>query len=211
LSIKGIIFDFDGTLAHLNIDFEAMRQDVKKLAVELGHAQPWPDQGYLLEQVELVSGRLGDGFVHQAHRLIKERELAAARAGGLFPFTKSLIERAWRDGIKVGVVTRNCRDAVRLVFPDIQEACAAFISREDTERPKPDPGQIFSALDRMGLSPDQAVMVGDHPTDMAAGKAAGCRCIGVASGNTPAGGLREAGAEVVLPDASGLLKAIAGM
>jgi phosphoglycolate phosphatase len=210
LAISGIVFDFDGTLAHLNIDFEAMKQDVKDLAAKLGFDSDWPGKGYLLEQLELVAAQLGDGFAQKAHELIKDRELAAARAGGLFPFTRDLLNEARSGGMKLGVVTRNCRDAVNLVFPEIQEACHAFIPREATDRPKPDPGQIRSALALMGLEPEQAAMVGDHPTDMIAGKAAGCLCVGVISGNTRAGGLKKAGADLVLPDASGLLEALAG-
>ncbi|MEW5911060.1 MAG: HAD hydrolase-like protein, partial [Thermodesulfobacteriota bacterium] len=50
---------------------------------------------------------------------------------------------------------------------------------------------------------------GDHPTDVQAARAAGCLAVGVASGRVDAAGLSEAGAQVVLPDAAGVLEALA--
>ncbi len=211
MDIKGLIFDFDGTLAHLNIDFEAMRQDVCSLAREMGYLQAWPQSGFLLEQVELVAGRMGDGFHDRAHRLIQEREVRAARAGGLFPFTMKLLRQAAQRGYKLSVVSRNCRVAIKTVFPGIDEYCQAFLPREEAPRPKPHPGQVQDACVRLGLEPDQAAMVGDHPTDMMAGKAAGCFCVGVTSGRLGAAELEEAGAQMILSDASGLLAALERM
>lgn len=60
----------------------------------------------------------------------------------------------------------------------------------------------------MGLEPGRAAMVGDHPTDMQAAVAAGCLAVGVTSGRVDEAGLRQAGAQVVLPDAGGILEAL---
>jgi phosphoglycolate phosphatase len=48
-------------------------------------------------------------------------------------------------------------------------------------------------------------MVGDHPTDLAAGLAAGCLAVGVASGRVTRDDLAQAGAAFVLDNASTLL------
>ena len=211
MRIKGIIFDFDGTLAHLNIDFIAMREDVRALAKEMGYEKTWPTESFLLEQIETVSDLIGNGFHDRAHALIQEREVRAARASALFPFTLQLLEDAAKNGLKLGVVSRNCRAAIETVFPGIKDYCAAFLPREEAPRPKPHPGQVLDACARLGLEPGQAAMVGDHPTDMMAGQAAGCCCIGVTSGRLGGSELKEAGAQIVLPDASKLLEAIAAL
>ena len=210
MPLKGLIFDFDGTLAHLNIDFQAMRDDVCDLAREMGYDRPWPHEGYLLEQVKVVTARLGDDFNARAHDVIQAREVKAARESSLFSFTLELLAKAEESGFGIGVVSRNCRAAIMTAFPRINEYCRVFLPREEAPRPKPHPGQVLDACARLNLEPAEAAMIGDHPTDMTAGKAAGCLCIGVTTGRQSASELKEAGAVMVLDDASGLLEAIAG-
>ena len=49
-STKAFLFDFDGTLARLNIDFQALRLEVLALAREFGIQEPLlTDPPYLLE------------------------------------------------------------------------------------------------------------------------------------------------------------------
>lgn len=206
---RALIFDFDGTLAELNIDFAAMRAEVEVLARGLGLAGPWPGQGYLLEQVDLVAQRLGDGFARRAGQLIMERELAAARQGRLFAFTRELLAQARARGYGLAIISRNCGPAIRLVFPQVDQACDVFLPRETVAQTKPHPGHPLEALKRLGLPPREAALIGDHPTDLQAALAAGCLPVGVASGRVPMAQLWQAGAALVLPDASGLLQALA--
>ncbi|MFH1035804.1 MAG: HAD hydrolase-like protein [Pseudomonadota bacterium] len=205
---QALIFDFDGTLAELNIDFAAMRAEVEALARGLGLAGPWPGQGYLLEQVEAVALALGDGFAARAGQLIMERELAAARQGRLFDFTPGLLERARAQGLSLAIISRNCGPAIRLVYPQVDQACQVFLPREAVPRTKPDPGHPLEALRRLGLAPGNAALIGDHPSDMQTALAAGCLPVGVASGRVGRDELLAAGAALVLPDASSLLDAL---
>lgn len=206
MDIQGIIFDFDGTLAELNLDFGLMARRVEELARREGFAGPWPS-GYLLEVVELVSDRMGDGFAGRAERVIEAVELEAAGRGRLFPFTRPLLAQGRERGLCLGVVSRNCGAAIRHLLPEADQL-DAFLPRERAPKPKPHPDQIWDACRQMGLDPGRAAMVGDHPTDMQAAVAAGCLAVGVTSGRVDAAGLREAGAAVVLPDAGEILEAL---
>jgi phosphoglycolate phosphatase len=205
MSIAALIFDFDGTLAELTIDFMAMRDEVQAAAHARGFAAPWPGQGYLLEQVQIVAQALGNGFADQAQEIIMAREMASAAQGRLFPFTTSLLARARQRGLGLAVISRNCGPAIRLVFPGIDQACDVFLPREAAPHLKPHPGHVTAALEGLGVAPAQAAMVGDHPTDLAAGLAAGCLAVGVASGRVTRDDLAQAGAAFVLDNASTLL------
>lgn len=58
---------------------------------------------------------------------------------------------------------------------------------------KPEPHLLTAAMERMGLSPDQCIMVGDSiDTDVAAAEAAGVRSVLVLSGNTTERDLKSA-------------------
>ncbi|MFH2128352.1 MAG: HAD family hydrolase [Pseudomonadota bacterium] len=206
MDIQGIIFDFDGTLAELNLDFGLMARRVEELARREGFAGPWPS-GYLLEVVKLVSDRMGDGFAGRAELVIEAVELEAAGRGRLFPFTRPMLAQGRERGLSLGVVSRNCGAAIRHLLPEADQL-NAFLPRERAPRPKPHPDQRWDACRQMGLDPGQAAMVGDHPTDMQAAVAAGCLAVGVTSGRVDEAGLREAGATVVLPDAGEILGAL---
>ena len=202
--LAALLFDFDGTLAELNLDFEDMRARVQELARAQGYADPWPP-GYLLEAVEQVGQRLGPGFVRQAAELIQDLELAAARQARLFPFTTPLLDRARRQGLGVAVISRNCGPAIEMVFPQVAEQGRVFLPREAVDNPKPHPEHLLAACRVLGVPPERAALVGDHPLDVQTALAAGCRAIAVASGRIPAHKLQEAGAHLVLPDASAIL------
>jgi|SRR5579884_390757 len=71
---------------------------------------------------------------------------------------------------------------------------------------KPRPGLLFQARNELGVELADAIVVGDHPTDIEAGRRAGCRSILVLSGRTeevPADlllGADSAGCSAVVPD-----------
>lgn len=206
--IGALVFDFDGTLAELNIDFAELGRQVRDLARRRGFAGPWPE-GYLLEQVEAVAARLGNGFSAEAQALIQAGELEAAGRGRLFAYTRPLLAAAAGRGLGVAIISRNCGPAIRRVFPDIASAVGAFLPREAVVRVKPDPAHALAALAALGVEPARAALIGDHPVDLATAHAAGCLAVGVATGRVDMAGLGQAGADLVLPDAAGLLEALA--
>jgi HAD superfamily hydrolase (TIGR01509 family) len=53
----------------------------------------------------------------------------------------------------------------------------AAITRDDYAEPKPRPDAYYTALERLGLTPDQCVAVEDSPRGAAAATAAGLRCL----------------------------------
>lgn len=207
MRLKGIIFDFDGTLAELKIDFALLREELKNLARDAGYQSPWPNS-YVLEEVEEVAAELGDSYLQKAMTHIQTRELEASAQGSLFPYTLPLMQAAKAKGLVLAIITRNCDAAVRQVMPQIDELCHAFLPREATPRPKPHPAHVDAALKAMGLTGPQTALVGDHPLDVKSGQHAGCYTVGVATGRMTTQDLQKAGADLVLPDASKLLDAL---
>ncbi len=58
ISIETIIFDFDGTLAKLNIDFKQMRDTVLKLISSYGIEQNNVQTDFVLEMINIVKNIL---------------------------------------------------------------------------------------------------------------------------------------------------------
>ncbi|KIX16079.1 HAD family hydrolase [Dethiosulfatarculus sandiegensis] len=202
--IKGLIFDFDGTLAELNIDFSVISERVRQTAAQMGYVDPWPD-GYLLEAVQIVSSSLGNGFKNKALDIIQAAEIRAAEKGALFPFTLDLLARLRRKSLGLAIVSRNCDAAIRTVFPEIKSHCDSFIPRDLAIRTKPHPGHIEQAAKELGLKTDQTLVIGDHPMDIKSAQAAHAGSVGVATGRISLAELEQSGADHVLANAGELL------
>lgn len=200
--IQSVVFDFDGTLAELHLDFAEMKRRLEELASEYLDGAQEPLGQPALELLESIGSTiqakdraLAQQFRDRAHSLIMDMELEAAARGALFPFTRRILRGLTRRGIKIAVITRNCQEAVTRVFPDIHLHCAAFLSREDVARVKPDPQHLLQALADLAMPTATALMVGDHPLDIQTGKRAGTLTAGVATGNTSQADLFKCGAD----------------
>jgi phosphoglycolate phosphatase len=207
--MRAVIFDFDGTLAVLNIDFSLMKERVFEVMKGFGVDEGSIRETYLLEIIDEVTQHLcennpaaADRFYEEAHRILHAIELRAAEEGRLLPGTTSTLEQLRRKGMKVGIVTRNCEDAVRKVFPRIDHFCDVFVSRNSTKRVKPHPEHLMRVMKTLGVRGEETVMVGDHTLDVQAGKKVGMMTVGVLTGRIKRGEFKRAGADTVLEDAT---------
>jgi phosphoglycolate phosphatase len=208
-AIKAVIFDFDGTLAVLNIDFSSMRERVFDLIRRSGIEEAAIQEKYLLEIIDEVyemflekSPSGAETFYQESHDILHEVEMKAAEKGRLIPGAGGTLKGLREKGIKVGIITRNCEDAVRKVFPEIDDFCDIFVSRNSVKKVKPHPDHLTRVMDSLKVSGEEAMMVGDHIIDIQAGKRVGMKTIGVLTGRTKKEEFEKAGASYILRDAS---------
>jgi phosphoglycolate phosphatase len=212
-TLRTVVFDFDGTLALLNIDFQEMRGDILDLAASYGILRDGMDGLFVLEMIEEVRQRIGrtcpgkqEAFSGLALKRVSERELTGAANGCLFPGVKEMLLELRRRGIKTGILTRNCLEAIMRVFPDVRSYCDAVVTREDTPRVKPDPEHMRVVLRRLNENAGLSAMVGDHPMDISVGREVGAFTIGVLTGYSSFEDLHDAGADMILQRASEITK-----
>lgn len=209
--IECIVFDFDGTLAKLTIDFDDMRNQVADLAQKHLGYRPEHNGRPVLEWIEELSITLRkgpglDGFGDQARELVTHIEKEAAKKGRIFSFTNALFRNLSGMGVKTAVITRNCRDAVAAAHPTLHTLTGAVLTRDDVVRVKPDPAHIQAALRLVEADAERTLMVGDHPMDIATGKRAGTMTAGVLSGSGDMGAMLSSGADMVVRNAGVLIK-----
>jgi phosphoglycolate phosphatase len=204
---KAAIFDFDGTLAVLNIDFSLMRERVFGLIRQYRIKEDSIKERYLLEIIDEVYPIIGKGnsssakeFYEKAHQILHEVEMNAAKEGKLIPGVEKTLNALRQRGMKVGIITRNCEEAVRNVFPEINDYCDAFISRDSVGNVKPHPDHLNSMLEALKVSGGDSIMVGDHLIDIQAGKGTGMITVGVLTGRIKRNEFEEAGADYILKD-----------
>jgi phosphoglycolate phosphatase len=213
--IKTIIFDFDGTLAKLNIDFQIMRNAVIDIISVYGVDQDKLHTGFVLEMIDGAfdilnrrSPRQARNFLAETNTVIENIEIEAAENGELFGRTKELLQSLQLMNISCGIITRNCARAIKIVFPDILSYCPVVVCRDDVNKVKPHPEHISLALTKLGSSTPSTLMVGDHPIDIKTGHNAGTKTCGVLTGRCKRNDFIEAGADIVLPQAADLLNII---
>ena len=210
--LDAIIFDFDGTLADVPLDFELMKRKIAALGEVFLGQRPEPDDtpalewlSALVDQVMAVDEAEGKEFRSRGRLVIAAMELDAARTGRLFEFTRPGLTLLAQRGVAAGIITRNISAAVRAVFPDVDDLTRVFIPREETDRLKPDPDHLLRALDAVGADPARSLMVGDHPMDVRTGLNAGTLTAGVTSGRMTAADFAPLNPTYVEPDVAALL------
>ena len=178
--IRAWLFDFDGTLVEPSIDFDAMRRAVLEVVARYGLDPDPLARMYTLELIGLVEADLaqkGDGqtraFVREAEEAIVAIEVEAARNVSAYQGAPDMLRRLMALGYRVGIVTRNCRAAVEQVVARNDIRCDVLLTRDDVAQVKPDPRHLLAALAALDVPPQQAAMCGDHPMDIAAGRAIG--------------------------------------
>ncbi|MGA2106831.1 MAG: HAD family hydrolase [Syntrophorhabdales bacterium] len=203
---RAAIFDFDGTLIELTLDFSDLRRHVERLALTYVPQAfiRGLDGLYMLEMIDEVEKKLGTpgaAFRQEAYTILRDLEVKAAQGTAVYPYTREVLTALRGRGVKIGVMTRNCAQAVRTVFPDMDAYVDAMVTREDVRPVKPHPAHVGAVLELLGrVDPVEAILVGDHPTDIFAGIAAGTTTVGVLTGRTERADFEKAGAAFVVRD-----------
>ncbi|HEY3398744.1 MAG TPA: HAD-IA family hydrolase [Armatimonadota bacterium] len=212
---RALVFDFDGTLVDSRIDFPLMRERV------LVHLSAWglkPDPAVemlILETIHWARKNLratsplrADQYFAEAMALLWEIERPFCNQARLFPGVADALRAAATAGVSLGIITRNSRAGVGLVMARNPLPIAVIVTRDDLMDVKPHPRHLLQALQAMDVPAAQTWLIGDHPTDVACGLAAGAHAGAVLTGGTPAAALLAAGAELVCPDSASLVHAL---
>jgi len=208
--LEAVIFDYDGTLVHLNIDFSVMRQGVEKFLADYGIEPTALKELYILEMIDEAARLISEGnpsegpcFYHKAHELVTEHEVRAAEKGKILPGVINMLRLLEKQGVKIGIITRNCNKAVKIVFPNIEDFCDVFIPRDYVTRVKPHPDHLAVTMKKMAVNnPACCLTVGDHVLDIEVGKYMGMKTAGVLTGKATRRDFVEAGADFIFDDAT---------
>jgi membrane protein len=206
--LKAILFDIDGTLVDSN-DLHVLAWD--EVFRSAGHEfdrQALHDQigkgadnyvpALLPGVAEDEAERLGD-----AHgRIYKEKHLPTAKP---FPGARDLLQRCKEVGYKVVLASSASGEELQhyLKLLDAGDLVDSHTSADDVGCSKPCPDIFDTARQKIGVAPDEALVIGDTPYDIEAAAKAGIKTIAVRSGKFPDEAL--AGAMAIFDDVAQLL------
>lgn len=207
--LKALLFDIDGTLVdsndlHVLAWDEAFRDaghafDRATLHDHIGKGADNYVPSLLPEVSEDEAERLGD-----AHgRIYKERYLPQVRP---FPHARDLLKRSRQAGYKVVLASSASGEELEhyLKLLDAADLVDAHTSADDVGCSKPCPDIFDTARRKIGVTPDEALVIGDTPYDMEAAAKAGMRALAVRSGKFPDD--RLSGAVAIFDDVAELFR-----
>ena len=179
-ALRAALFDLDGTLVQTHIDFPAMTRAMQALAREAGVPESVTEGKDILSLVEAaaedLTGRSGDGagLRRVAFAQLEAMEVEGCARPILLPGTLELLTELTGRGVRVGVVTRNCRRVSVGLLARFALPHHLLLTRDDVAKTKPNPEHLWEALRLLSEAPESSVMVGDHWMDVQAGQRAGC-------------------------------------
>lgn len=205
MTFKAMLFDLDGVIA----DNMPLHRSVWRgfLATHDFH----PDDAALRaldgrRAADIIGHFFGALPEEQVVVLAKERELLyRARleaeplhaVPGAIALLNALAEAGVPRVLATSAVPGNVEVALQRL--GLEEAFTARVTAADVSRGKPDPQVYLLAAERAGVAPTDCLVAEDALPGLAAGRAAGCRCLGIGT-SEPLEALTAAGAEWAIPD-----------
>ena len=118
-----------------------------------------------------------------------------------------MIENLRNDGVKTAVVTNKMHEAaediVRIFFGELIDVT---LGQVDGVAQKPQPDGINLVLEKLGVSKEKAVYVGDSEVDCITAKNADIPCVGVTWGFRDKDVLVENGADIIVDSPEDIIK-----
>ncbi|MFW9962163.1 MAG: HAD family hydrolase [Candidatus Sifarchaeia archaeon] len=213
------MFDMDGTITHLTLPLEDMRNDTKEYYLSKGLP---PNLLEPADGISSTTGKARDYFLNngftaeewtvmevEVDRILSQHEGFAADTATPIEGSLEIAKELRSLGFKIAILTNNGRPALDKIMKQIplQENFDIIQTRHESPKPKPFPDGLLKIASDLGVSPNEVVYVGDALIDATAAKRAGIEFWGVVTGETASDVLYNAGASKVFTSLKGVFEA----
>ncbi|MFB6120561.1 MAG: HAD family hydrolase [Halobacteriaceae archaeon] len=173
-----VVYDLDGTLVRLRVDWDAVAADLRNMLVDAGHDAEG-DAWDCLAAAESV------GLYDAAHERIAAHEHEGARDSVRLAVADELPTL----NTAVGVCSLNAERAVRAALDrhDLTQYVDSVVARGTIPERKPRPEPLLRAVRELGAVPSNALFVGDSASDEETARRAGTDFAYVGDGPTDVG------------------------
>jgi beta-phosphoglucomutase family hydrolase len=183
---RAVIWDLDGTLIDSSAyHWEAWQTVMAAERFTLTYEQFVADFGKRND--EILRGRLGADLAEREISRIslakeeKYRELVRVKGLELLAGVRFWLEKLKSSGWMQALGTSAPMGNIDAVFAalEIERYFDAIISSEEVKRGKPHPDVFLAAAEKMGLAPQNCIVIEDAPAGIEAAHRAGMKAIGV--------------------------------
>ncbi len=187
--IKGVLLDIDGTLvlsndaharswvaAFAHFDYEIAYYKVRRL-IGMGGDKLMPQ---LVPGLESESEN-GQQISNYRSKIFLDKYALKLKPA---PGSRALIKRLQKDGLKLMIASSAKDKELKslLQAAHVDDLLREATTSDDVDNSKPDPDIVHAALTKIGLPPQQVLMLGDTPYDLEAVSKAGLALIALRCG-----------------------------
>jgi phosphoglycolate phosphatase len=180
MKCRALVFDLDGTLVDSIPD---LRAALNVMLAELRRRELTPDEvrcmigdgaRALVERALAATGTVTD-FEAAHQRFLRLYEGAPATLSRLYPGVATTLESLRASGARLAICTNKPQTATLRVLDafGIATSFDAVLGGDAVPFRKPDPRHLLAAIERLGATTSEAVMIGDNENDYAAARATG--------------------------------------
>ncbi len=216
MRIEAVIFDLDGTLAAFNLDYKALRAEVRgylmRAGVPASVIQVNESIFAMMQKTEIFyknNGKSEQAFQEaRAYSLaIAEKyEMEAAASTSLLPGATEALKALKKMKLKMGLCTTSSEAAASYILQrfKIYDYFGVVVPRDKVKRVKPDTEQFELVLKTLGVEPNAALIVGDSTVDMQSAKDLKAVAVGLPTGFSTIDQLMSNGANYIITSLSDL-------
>ena len=188
--LPALVFDFDGTLIEsapaLARCLNALLASYDRPTVPVAQVEQMIGNGVgkLVERGFRATGDLPDDLESAIERFIAIYRDTPADASPLYDGVMETLAGLHEAGYRMAICTNKLHGATVKILKGMGMAHFFPVVAGGDSFPvrKPDPGHLHGVLEQLGVSPADAIMIGDSPNDIGCAIAAGVRSIAVTYG-----------------------------
>ncbi|MBI4392873.1 MAG: HAD family phosphatase [Euryarchaeota archaeon] len=184
--LRAVIFDFDGVLIDsMTQHWRAYHATLMPFGIDLPRDEIFRREGgrsttIIRDILEKSGQRVSDAQVTmlaaEKNRLFRSYGAPRLSAGA-----EELVAFVKGRGVKVGLATGTTMENLRFLMPGTIHFFDAIYSADDKGPEKPDPAPYLETAKRLGVAPNECLVVENAPYGVQSALAAGCKTIAVAT------------------------------
>ena len=208
--IEAVIFDLDGTLAHFNLNFKALRSEVRGYLIRVHVPTSVLDVNEnifeMLKKAEIFfknrskSTQAFEEARSQALGIAEKYEMEAASTTNLLSGAVEALKDLQKMNLKMGLCTTSSEKAANYILQrfKIDVFFKVVVSRDKVKYVKPHTEQIELALKALGVRPKETLIIGDSVVDMQSAKEAKAIVVGLSTNLSTTEPLMINGADYII-------------
>lgn len=190
MDLMGIIFDLDGVLVDsVPLHFKAWGRMFSEYGYEFDESiyRRKVDGRPRLDGVRNILTDVSDDIIQEASDLKQCYYLEMLEAGHLktFPSTKPFVTELREHGVKMATASSSVNAKVILESIGLLKDFEVVVTADDISDGKPHPEIFLTAAERLGLSPNECLVLEDAESGVNAAKSGGFYCVGIDRHNQP--------------------------
>lgn len=180
--IKAVIFDFDGVLAGtIFVSVEELRHIFAERGLKFDERKLLLLEGAKIKKIiaELLDKDMDNPLVEEIYRekvrIFRKHRLEIKP----WPEAISLVKSLKSKGLLIGLASGGYRENIETILRGHIKLFDAVITGDDVHEAKPNPTVFLKAAEKLGVKPEECVVIDNAPRGVEAAKKAGMKCIGI--------------------------------